>query len=64
MPRATANPDRLYTPQIVALQTIVRLSQKDARIPMVVKQHILANVDYLVTVLSNAQAGKLTGEIV
>lgn len=63
MPRASTSSHRLYTPQIVALQTIVRLSQKDDRIPVKVKQHILANVDYLVTVLSNAQAGKVEGEI-
>lgn len=58
MPRATPNPHRLYVPQITSLQTLLRLTQKDERIPPKVRQHISANVDYLVTVLSNAQAEK------
>lgn len=62
MPRATSG-NRLYTPQIVALQTIIRLSQKDDRIPLKEKQKVLASADYLVTVLSNAQTGKVDGEI-
>lgn len=66
MPRAVANGSRLYTPQITALQTLLRLALADDRIPPKVKTHIHGSVNFLVTALSNAQSGRtpLDGQIV
>jgi hypothetical protein len=63
MPRAVLTKDRLYTPQIVSLQTLRRLAMKDERIPIKVRNHMSACVDYLVTALSNAHTSKLDNEI-
>ena len=56
MPRAVATKERLYTPQIIQLQTIFRLAMKDERIPRPVREKLGASVDFLVTTLSNAHA--------
>jgi hypothetical protein len=63
VPRAVQSGKRLYTPQITALQTLLRLTSTDDRIPPKVKQHVSANIDYLVTVLSNAQSEKTPDQI-
>ena len=62
MPRAVYKRDRLYTSEITTLQRLLRITAVDERIPLKVKQHISANVDYLVTVLSNAQSPKVDGQ--
>lgn len=58
MPRATFKPDRLYVTEISVLQRLLKFTNVDERIPLKVRQHISANVAYLVTMLSNAQVNK------
>jgi len=58
MPRATQKAGRLYTPQIMALQTLLRLTQTDERIPAKDKEQISTEVEHLTSVLSKAQATK------
>lgn len=54
-PRATLHPRRLYTPQIVALQTLLRLTRKDERITPDEKVMINMDVNRLTRILSLAQ---------
>ena len=69
MPRATltrdadGHPTRLYTAEISALQRILKLTKDDNRIPTKVRQHISANVAFLVTTLSNAHSPKVDSEL-
>lgn len=63
VPRAVQSGKRLYTAQITSLQTLLRLTQSDDRIPAKVKQHMSANIDYIVTALSNAQSEKLPDQV-
>jgi len=54
---------RLYTSEIMALQRVARLVSKDKRLNEKQRQHVLANVDYLVTTLSAVSVGKVDNEI-
>lgn len=63
MPRVKTDSNRLYTAQITNLQTLLKLSNVDERIPPKVRQHISACVSFIVTALSNAQSPKMDGQI-
>lgn len=64
MPRAKLTKQRLYTSEITTLQRLLKFTNVDERIPPVVRQQISAEVNHLVTALSNAHTGTVAGEIV
>ena len=58
MPRPPKTDDRLYAPQITALQTILRLVKDDGRIGADDKLLIAIDVEQITSILSKAQAPK------